>query len=632
MATHERRERASSRLLAESNRESEREILPDTEQVTEFNVNQPESDPNSGPSSANSSPPRNRWSIGFVARCALLACITSALLGLEVGLLSEIMSAVKKDQGTTDEHVELVTFVLHIVALVGSILTGLLSDYIGRRYTIIFVGALFVFAPSLMALASSSFLVMLGRTFAHVGVGYTLTLAPVYVAELSAARSRGFLSSLPQVFINAGNFLGCIGNYFIFRSKFRGWPLMVSGGIITLFFVAIAVLAMPESPQWLVMQGRLFDAHLVLLRTSKSDEEAKLQLTKIQEAAGVTGDHNQNNANVSNENGRFWNLLRQSPSVRHILICAVGMQFFQQACGVDTLLLYSPQIFEKAGVTFSDDKFLLTVEIELVKMIFTLVASCLLDRLGRRPLLLWSIAGIIVSLLTLGMSLTELDQSDYKDILRGDKDWWASTCIKSLFACVASFSVGLAPVTPVFTAEVFPVRLRARGCAFSYAANQVASAMVAFVFSWFYNKSSLSVAVNLIAVIACIAWAVFFLIIPETKGRTLEEMRHFFGQIIGWDYVAREIDRERIEPFQPYLLFLPAAPLNASKTFQRASVPRRGLPRIFNNALVVPQSLANDQSIPSKHPRVVGSVEYALNRPSGGFLTSCFRLSGSSSI
>ncbi|KAK4401564.1 Polyol transporter 5 [Sesamum angolense] len=282
--------------------------------------------------------------------------------------------------------------------LLGSAAAGRTSDWIGRRYTIIFAGGIFFAGALLMGFATSYAFLMVGRFVAGIGVGYALMIAPVYTAEVAPASTRGFLTSFPEVFINFGILLGYVSNYAFSKLPTNlGWRFMLGIGAVPSVFIAIAVLAMPESPRWLVMQGRLGEARTVLDKTSDSPEESKLRLTEIKEAAGIPEHCNDDIVAVPKQHHGegVWRelLLRPTPAVRHILMCAVGIHFFQQASGIDSVVLYSPDIFKRAGITKDTEQLLATMAVGFTKTVFILVATFLLDKIGRRPLLLSSVAG-----------------------------------------------------------------------------------------------------------------------------------------------------------------------------------------------------------------------------------------------
>ncbi|KAJ4716473.1 Polyol transporter like [Melia azedarach] len=473
-------------------------------------------------------PPKKPKRNKFAFACAILASMTSILLGYDIGVMSGAVIFIKKDLKISDVQVEILVGILNLYSLIGSAAAGKTSDWIGRRYTIVLAGAIFFVGALLMGFATNYAFLMVGRFVAGVGVGYALMIAPVYTAEVSPASSRGFLTSFPEVFINAGILFGYISNYgFSKMSLHLGWRMMLGVGAIPSVLLAVGVLAMPESPRWLVMQGRLKDAKKVLDKTSDSKEEALLRLADIKEAAGIPQDCNDDVVVVQKRSHGegVWSelLLHPTPVVRHIIIAAAGIHFFQQASGIDAVVLYSPRIFEKAGITSSNDKLLATVAVGFVKTIFILVATFLLDKVGRRPLLLSSVAGMIFSLATLGLSLTIIEHSHEKLI------WAVALAISTVLSYVAFFSIGMGPITWVYSTEILPLKLRAQGASIGVIVNRVTSGVISMSFISLYKGITIGGAFFLFAGIASVAIVFFYTCLPETQGKTLEGMDGLFG-------------------------------------------------------------------------------------------------------
>lgn len=183
---------------------------------------------------------------------------------------------IKEDLNITSIQVEILVGSLNVVSLVGSLASGRTSDWIGRRYTIVLAACTFLVGALMMGFAPSFAFLMAGRIVAGIGVGYALIIAPVYVAELSPAMTRGFLSSLPELFINIGILLGYVSNYALSGlSSDINWRLMLGLAAVPALVVGLGVLAMPESPRWLVMKGRIHEAKWVLLKTSETEAEAE---------------------------------------------------------------------------------------------------------------------------------------------------------------------------------------------------------------------------------------------------------------------------------------------------------------------------------------------------------------------
>lgn len=342
-----------------------------------------------------------------------------------------------------------------------------------------------------------------------------------------------------QVFINTGVLLGYVSNFaFSKLPKNLGWRFMLGIGAIPSVLLALMVLLMPESPRWLVLQGRLGDAKRVLDKTSDSKKEAQERLADIKSAAGIPLDCNDDIVQVEKKSHGegVWRelLLHPTPSVRHIFVCVIGIHFFQQASGIDAVVLYSPRIFEKAGITSDNDKLLATVAVGFAKTIFILVATFLLDRIGRRPLLLSSVGGMIFSLAALGFTLTLIDHTKEK------LTWAVALSIAMVLCFVGSFSIGMGPIAWVYSTEILPLRLRAQGASMGVAMNRLMSGLISTTFISLYKAITIGGAFFLFAAIASVAWIFFFTCLPETQGRTLEEMEGLFGNFIKWRSVLKE--------------------------------------------------------------------------------------------
>ncbi|XP_076887535.1 polyol transporter 5-like [Bidens hawaiensis] len=485
-------------------------------------------------------PKRNKYAFA----CSMLASMTSVLLGYDIGVMSGAQKYIEIDLDLSHGQIEILVGILNLYSLAGSAAAGRTSDWIGRRYTIVLAGAIFFVGAILMGFATNYAFLMVGRFVAGIGVGYALMIAPVYTAEVSPASARGFLTSFPEVFINAGILLGYVSNYAFSKLPLHlGWRFMLGIGGVPSIFLALGVLGMPESPRWLVMQGRLSDAKRVLDKTSDSLEESKLRLADIKAAAGIPEDCNDDIVEVSKQSHGegIWKelLVHPTPTVRHILLAAVGIHFFQQATGIDAVVLYSPRIFGKAGIVKDTPQLLATIAVGFVKTMFILVATFFLDKVGRRPLLLASIAGMIVSLMSLGFALTIIDHSDHK------VKWAIALCIATILSYVAFFSIGMGPITWVYSSEIFPLRLRAQGCSLGVAMNRVVSGTIGMTFITLYEAISIGGAFFLFSGIAVFGFVFFYTLYPETQGKNLEEVEQVFGTFFRWRSRQAELDSKK---------------------------------------------------------------------------------------
>eukprot|EP00253_Pinus_taeda_P011130 PITA_11130 len=477
----------------------------------------------------------------YVIACAVLASMNSILLGYDVGVMSGAIIFIQEDLVITEVQEEVLVGSLNIISLVGAAIAGRTSDAIGRRWTMALAALIFLMGAAVMGLAPSFLQLMGGRLLAGVGVGFALMIAPVYTAELAPASSRGALTSLPEIFINVGILLGYISNYFLSGLPAHlSWRLMLGLGVFPSLLLGLGVLAMPESPRWLVMQNRIPEAMVVLSRTSDDQAEADARLAQIMDAAGVQGNddahqsggHEGTSLDISNSpdaqkshgEGVWLELLRPTPLVRRLLIIALGIQFFQQASGIDATVYYSPVVFKEAGIHSQERILAATVAMGFAKTGFILVATFLLDRVGRRPLLLTSALGMTVSLMALAMGFDFIENTSESN--KG------AVILTILAVCcnVAFFSIGLGPVCWVLGSEIFPLRLRAQAASLGVIVNRIVSGIVAMTFLSVSRAITVSGTFFLFACLSVLCVVFIYIFVPETKGKTLEEIAASFDE------------------------------------------------------------------------------------------------------
>ncbi|XP_062183489.1 polyol transporter 5-like isoform X1 [Phragmites australis] len=455
-------------------------------------------------------PRRNMYAFG----CATLASMTTILMGYNLALMSGAQLFIREDLGLSDAQIEVLAGSINVSMLVSILAAGWAADLLGRRGTLVLANAFLMAGPLAMSLGGSYATLMAARFVTSIGSGFSIVVTSVYNAEISPASTRGLLSSFLDMFISVGLLLSYVSNYaFAGLPVHLGWRIMYAVGVLPPVFLGVGVLAMPESPRWLAMRGRHADARAVLVRTSDSPAEADLRLEEIKKAV--------EEPQVS-DGGSVWKelLVRPTASVRRILICVAGIHFFQQASGIDAIVLYSPLVFKKAGMSSNGAILGATVAVGVVKACFVLVATLFSDRLGRRPLLLTSTAGVAATMTSLGITLSAGVTSTAS----------AAASVASVLAFVAAFSVGFGPLAGTYSAEIMPLRLRAQGASLGMAVNRLTCGLVSMTFISLADAITMPGCFFLYAGVAAVACVFVYARLPETRGRSLEDMDVLFAK------------------------------------------------------------------------------------------------------
>ncbi|KAL2475411.1 putative polyol transporter 4 [Abeliophyllum distichum] len=440
---------------------------------------------------------QNSSSRRYVMACAIFASLNSVLLGYDVGVMSGAIIFIQEDLKITEVQEEILVGILSIISLLGSLAGGKTSDAIGRKWTMAFAAIVFQTGAAIMALSPSFTLLMVGRLFAGIGIGFGIMIAPVYIAEISPTVARGSLTSFPEIFVNFGILLGYISNYaFSGLPAHISWRIMLAVGILPSVFIGFALLVIPESPRWLVMQNRIDDARMVLLKTNENASEIEERLAEIQQAASFV------NAGKFEERAVWRDLLYPSPGVRRMLITGCGIQIFQQITGIDATVYYSPTIFKDAGIEDEAQLLAATVAVGFMKTIFILFAIFLIDKAGRKPLLYVSTIGMTACLFTLGLTLSTL---------------------------------GDGPVCWVVSSEIFPLKLRAQASAIGAVGSRVSSGLVAMSFLSVSRAITVGGTFFVFAALSSLSIAFVYKCVPETKGKSLEQIEMLFQNERAWE-------------------------------------------------------------------------------------------------
>ncbi|XP_012091563.1 probable polyol transporter 4 [Jatropha curcas] len=455
----------------------------------------------------------------YVFACSVFASLNSVLMGYDVGVISGAILFIQEDLKISEVQEEVLVGILSIISLLGSLAGGKTSDAIGRKWTIALAAIVFQAGAAIMALAPSFSILMIGRIFAGIGIGFGVMIAPVYIAEISPTVARGRFTSFPEIFINIGILLGYVSNYvFSGLPVHINWRIMLAVGILPSVFIGFSLFVIPESPRWLVMQNRIEEARLVLSKTNETESEVEERLAEIKLAAETA------NAEKCEAKAVWREIINPSPAVRRMLITGCGIQFFQQITGIDATVYYSPTIFKDAGIKDNTQLLAATVAVGFTKTMFILVAIFLIDKAGRRPLLFVSTVGMSISLLGLSLSLMFL----------GGGKLGIGLAILSVCCNVAFFSIGLGPVCWVVSSEIFTLRLRAQAAALGAVGSRLSSGMVSMSFLSVSRAITVGGTFFIFSVISAVSVVFVHTCIPETKGKSLEEIEMIFENEGEW--------------------------------------------------------------------------------------------------
>jgi sugar porter (SP) family MFS transporter len=450
-------------------------------------------------------------STGYLTRTALIVAIGGFLMGFDVSVVSGIVRFVEAEFELGPLQLGWVVSSLSLTAAMGMLASGPLSDRLGRRPVLQIAAVLFAVSAIASAVAPDYVTLVLARMLGGFGVGAALIVAPMYIAEMSPPASRGRFVSFNQLNIVIGISAAFFSNYLILtlgesgaawtgalRLGEWGWRWML--GIETLPAVAylLALSLVPESPRWLAMRGRDAEATEVLGRVAGPNAGAVLRDVKESIAAEA-------------KLGRAsWRVLLH-PSLRLVMIIGIVVGVLQQVSGINAVFFYAPMIFERSGLG-ANAAFMQAALVGLVNLVFTVVAMAMIDRFGRRPLLVFGLSGIAACMLLLAWAFSTGDAANPRIILI------------AILGFVASFAVSLGPVMWVLFSELFPNRVRGVAISFVGLVNSATAFLVTLVFPW-QLQSLGSATTFLIYGLFALAGLVFVVrVLPETKGRSLEEL------------------------------------------------------------------------------------------------------------
>lgn len=499
---------------------------------------------------------------------AFVVSLGGFLFGFDAGIISGVMSYAGPQFNLNDAQTGWVVSSPSFAAMIAMLIAGRLSDRIGRKKILILVAFLYALSAVTSAFAISYETLYISRMVGGIAFGAALILAPTYIAEISTAKNRGKLVSIQQLNIVLGFFAAFLSNYYFNQNNIEGslflndnnvwrWMLGVE------FFPAIIYFGLlffvPRSPRWLYTQNQIdkakdvlenihgsMQAEIEIQSIGKNIEDTKvLQKTSIKE------------------------LLK--PSLRYIMIVGITLGVLQQVTGINAIYFYATSIFKQTGIG-TDASFSSGVLLSFTTVIFTLLAIYLIDRMGRRPLILAGMSGIAVSLLlcaysfnqaTYQLSASEINSFDEIDIYKlaefqdieytsdvqfkndiksaiGDQvyalnegvileaaiDMNSTLVLVGILGFIACFAFSLGPVMWVMLSEIFPNKYRGLAIGVIGFINSFSSWLVQQIFPWEISNLGSALTFFIYGLIATIGVIIFIKILPETKGKSLEDIEN----------------------------------------------------------------------------------------------------------
>jgi sugar porter (SP) family MFS transporter len=430
--------------------------------------------------------------------CAI-AALSGLLFGFDIAVINGALVFLRDQFHLSDFATEVAASSLLAGCIFGAAIAGWLSDRYGRRSVLAASALLFALSSIGAALPRNFVQFGAARFMGGIAIGIASMLAPLYMAEVSPARIRGRLVSLNQMAIVTGILLAYLVNWSLSFHGSSGWRWMFAIAVIPSLGLFIGLFFVPESPRWLVEQGSASNALDILKRIEGDNADA--QLAAIEKS-------------VLEEAGTFSDLL--APRLRRPLFLAVALAILQQITGINTVLFYGSIIWERQlGGTSHSSAIGANVTIGIINFLATLIALWLIDRSGRKPLLMFSSGCMAICQLLLGIAFLFSSPS-------------AVLVLGCMLLCVAVFAVGLGPGVWVLMAELFPTRVRGRAMSIANTSLWIASFVLTATFLSLAHAITITGAFGLYSAMCVLTFFLVWKLTPETKGRSLEEIEQLW--------------------------------------------------------------------------------------------------------
>lgn len=502
---------------------------------------------------------------------ALIVALGGLLMGFDASVISGVVKFIEPEFGLSKLELGWAVASLTLTATLAMMVAGPLSDAFGRRTVLRYAAILYAVSAIASALAPTFIILVIARMIGGLGVGASLILAPMYIAEIAPPAIRGRLVSFNQLNIVIGISLAFFTNYLILQLgksdaswaialKFdeHNWRWMLGLETIPAVLYFFGLFMVPRSPRWLIMKGKFNEAITIMTRFTNS-EEAQNDVELIKES--IKKEENKSKPGISE---------LFSPALKLVLSIGIVVAVLQQITGINSVFFYAPMIFEQSGIG-TDASFIQAILVGLINLVFTVLAIIYIDKLGRKPLLSFGVAGIALCMFLLAYGFNsatytltnesistlsaQIDKSklssitgqvfssdiEYKNKLKevlGEKSAMANESelitasikmnptliLVSILGFVASFAISLGPVMWVLFSELFPNRIRGIAISFVGLINSGVSFIVQWIFPWELSNLGSAGTFLIYGIFAAVGLIFIIKVIPETKGKSLEEL------------------------------------------------------------------------------------------------------------
>ena len=452
----------------------------------------------------------------YLTLISLVASLGGLLFGFDTAVISGTVGMVEVQFGLSKLEVGWFTSSALIGSILGAIVAGGLGDKFGRK-PVLFIASLLFFSSAFASAVPPTFMILIpARILGGIGVGMASVLSPLYISEFAPPKIRGRLVALYQLSIVTGILLAYFSNMFLqgYSLSHQGafgtfallhkvlvtevWRSMFAMEMLPALFFFFLLLFVPESPRWLIQKGK--------------ENVGRNVLEKISGFGVAQKEFEEINKSLKQEKGTLKELFR--PGLRVALIVGIGLSVFGQLTGINAVIYYGPTILEEAGIQFGN-ALQYQVMLGLINLVFTILAILVIDKLGRRPLLIGGMAMVVITLTIAGFLFAAGKPNGILIVV----------VLGAYIACVA-FSI--CAVIWVLTPEIFPNRVRGRAMSIATFSNWGTNTVAAYLFPWYVASFGMHVGFFTFAGICLVATLFFWKFVPETKGRSLEEIEQMF--------------------------------------------------------------------------------------------------------